>query len=400
MVRILDSTLREGEQSPGVAFPAHVRLAVAEALAAVGVDIIEAGHPVVTPEIRQSVALLAGAGLPTRIGAHARALAGDIDAALACGVDFLGIYFCVAPARLADQGLTLVQAVDRIAAAVARARAQRPGLLIRFTPEDAVRSPLRHVVIAAAEAVRAGADIVSIADTTGCLVPGTPRNMHDMVRRVRDGLTARDAHPLIAVHCHNDRGLALANALDGVRAGADIVDASVLGLGERAGIVDLGQLLAVLAGDFGGDGRWDLTRLPALYRLVSRAARRPVPAHFPVTGRYAFTHSAGGHVRAALVHNGHYASLSPELVGRRAEVALGHMSGLAAVRHGLDRIGVAADDDLTRNVLQAVKAAGQGGRAVDVEELALIVRCVAGADSVPTTPRPEAPECVMASIDS
>jgi len=101
-----------------------------------------------------------------------------------------------------------------------------------------------------------------------------------------------------------------------------------------------------------------------------------------------------------LADNGHYASLPPGLVGRRAEVALGHMSGLAAVRHALDRIGVDTDDDLAQNVLRAVKAAGQGGRTVDLEELALIVRCVVGAGRAPAAPLPEATECVMASVDS
>jgi len=380
MVAVLDSTLREGEQTPGVCFAVHIKLAIADLLAAVGVDIIEAGHPAVTEEIRGAVTLLSARGLGPRIGAHARSLKEDVDLALACGVQFLGVFYCVSEERLGDHRLTLAAAVDRIASVIRYAREQRPGLLIRYTPEDTVRSPFPNVLAAAAEAVRAGADIISVADTTGYLIPGTERSMYALVSRLREGLAAQGLEPAIAVHCHNDRGLALANALDGVRAGAQIVDASVLGLGERAGIVDLATLLAVLCHDFGqasgGQGPWDLGRLPELYGLVSRYARIPVPAHFPVTGRNAFTHCAGIHTQAAMRNPLHYQSLPAELVGRRSEIALDHMSGLSSVRHCLDEIGVAANDSLAREVLRRVKEVGQSGRTVDLAELRYIVRCI------------------------
>lgn len=380
MVTVLDSTLREGEQTPGVCFDVHIKLAIADLLARVGVDVIEAGHPAVTDDIRNAVTLLAARGLGPRIGAHARSLKGDVDLALGCGVQFLGVFYCVSDERLGDSRLSLTAAVDRIASVVRYAREQRPGLLIRYTPEDAVRSAFDNVLTAASVAAEAGADIVSIADTTGYLLPGTGRDMYTLVSRLGEGLAARGLTPKIAVHCHNDRGLALANALDGVRAGAEIVDASVLGLGERAGIVDLATLLAVLAQDYGQGagscGPWDLTLLPELYDLVSRYARIPVPAHFPVTGRNAFTHCAGIHTQAATRNPLHYQSLPADLVGRASEIALDHMSGLASVRHCLDRIGVDADDLLAREVLRRVKEVGQTGRTVDLQEMGYIVRSI------------------------
>ncbi len=382
-VTVLDTTLREGEQTPGVYFDVHIKLAIAELLARAGVDVIEAGHPAVSEEIRRAVTLLAGRGLGPRVGAHARAREGDVDLALQCGVGFLGVFYCVRDERLCDFGQTLTGAVDRITRLIASARERRPELLIRFTPEDTVRSRWANVLAAAVEAVRAGADIISVADTTGCLIPGTDGDMYSLVARLRDEMAAQGAFPRIAVHCHNDRGLALANALDGLRAGAEIVDASVLGLGERAGIVDLATLLAVLAHDLGDASRRNLTVLPELYELVSRYARIPVPAHFPVTGRHAFTHCAGIHTQAATRNPLHYQSLPAELVGRKPEIALDHMSGLASVRHALELLGVEADAELAAAVLRSVKRVGQSGRTVDLAELEYIVRAqlALGAES-------------------
>ncbi len=374
MVRILDTTLREGEQTPGVYFDVHVKAAIAAELDAIGVDIIEAGHPAVTAGIREAVSRIAASGLRARVGAHARSLESDVALALECGVSFIGIFYCVTDERLADAGHSLSRVVAQIARTVSLAKEARPDLLVRYTPEDTVRAPLENVLCAAAEAVAAGADIISIADTTGCLIPGTRRNMHDTVKRIRDGLAARGAFPLIAVHCHNDRGLALANALDGYRAGADIIDASVLALGERAGLVDLATVMTVLAHDFGETAPWNLTRLPELYRLVSRFAGVPIPPTCPVTGRNAFTHCAGIHTQAALRNPLHYQSLDPAIVGRRSEIALDHMSGMAALRHSLAAIGEEGlADEAARAVLARVKAVGEAGRTVDLEELGLIV---------------------------
>jgi 2-isopropylmalate synthase len=371
---ILDATLREGEQTPGVCFGSHIKAAIADLLDAVGVDIIEAGHPVVTPQIRTAVAEISGRGLTALIGAHARSVESDVDLAVACNVQFLGVFYCVSNGRLQHHRSDLVSAIERISTVISYAKDRRPSLVLRYTPEDTVRSGWDNVVAVAAAAVGAGADVISVADTTGYMIPGTDRSMYDYVSRLREALAARGREPRIAVHCHNDRGLALANTLDGFRAGADILDASVLGLGERAGITDLATLLAVLAADFGHAGRWQLDRLPELYRLASRFSGVPVPVHQPVTGAHAFTHCAGVHTQAALADPLHYQSLNPALVGRRSQVALDQMAGLSSVRHALDAIGAdASDRELSERVLEQVKAIGQTGRVVDLDELALIV---------------------------
>ena len=380
MLKILDSTLREGEQTPGVYFDPHIKLAIAALLDEVGVDFIEAGHPIVGPEIEEGVRRLADADLRARVAAHARSLVEDVERALDCGVSMLGIFYCVSESRLAGVFRTdLKRAVDAIANVIEYAKKRRPGVLVRYTPEDTVRSELSNVVTAATAAVEAGADIISIADTTGCLIPGSRNNLHDWVLRLKEALAARGLTPLIAVHCHNDRGLALANALDAVRAGADIVDVSVLGLGERAGIVDLASLLAVLASDHGMAGRFRLEKLPELYELVSRWARVPIAPNFPVMGQNAFTHCAGVHTQAAIRDPLHYQSLDPALFGRGPVICLDHMAGGAALDHALERIGRSELGAAERKrLLGEVKAIGRKGRSVSLEELRHLVEFACG----------------------
>ncbi len=374
MVSVLDTTLREGEQTPGVYFDRHIKLAIASLLDEVGVDIIETGHPAVTEEIYDAVSMICGKGYNARIGAHARSLESDVQLALECGVDFLGIFYCVSDERL--NGVfrkDLDAAVGKICEVIMYAKNQNPDLLIRYTPEDTVRSNFDNVLAAASAAVEAGADIISVADTTGYMIPGSERSMYDYVVRLKNGLAGKGLQPKIAVHCHNDRGLALANALDGYRAGAEIIDASVLGLGERAGIVDLATLLTILSVDF-GQNHWNLEKLGDLYKLVSKHSGIDLPVNYPVMGENAFTHCAGVHTHAAAENPMHYESLSPQLVGRHTQFSLDHMSGIASLRYALEQIDHQhLHNDLQFDILKEVKKIGQRGRTVDLEELKHIV---------------------------
>ncbi|MFA7421558.1 MAG: 2-isopropylmalate synthase [Melioribacteraceae bacterium] len=377
MVWVLDSTLREGEQTPGVYFDKHIKLAIANLLDEVGVDIIESGHPMVTPEIHAAVKAIAQKGYKRIVGAHSRSLKSDVDLALECGVGFIGIFYCVSDERLETVfKKDLDTACMLITDVIKYAKDQKPDLLIRYTPEDTVRSQFENVVKAAVAAIEAGADIISVADTTGYMVPGTERSMYDYISRLKDEFGKRNLSPKVAVHCHNDRGLALANALDAYRAGVDIIDAAALGLGERAGIVDLAQLLTVLTIDY-KENRWNLTKLVELYELVSQHSGIPIPANFPITGKNAFTHCAGVHTHAASVNPMHYESLNPELLGRPRTFSLDHMSGIASLRYALALIEESSlDSDLQNDVLREVKSVGQRGRTVELAELKHIVDAV------------------------
>lgn len=399
LVKILDSTLREGEQMPGVYFDQHIKLAAADLLDAVGVDFIEAGHPSVTREIHDAVKILANRGLRAKVAAHARSIQSDVEMALECGVSLIGVFYCVSDRRLDEVfRKDLDTAIEQISETIRFAKETDPSLMIRYTPEDTVRSEFRNVVEAASAAVRSGANIISIADTTGCMIPGTDRSMYDYVKRFRDALASSGLEPWIAVHCHNDRGLAVANALDAYRAGADIIDVSVLGIGERAGIVDLATLLAVLTEDF-GETAWNLEALPELYELVAKYSGIETPPNLPVTGSNAFTHCAGVHTDAALKNPTHYESLNPALLGRTTRFALDHMSGSSSVRYALDMIGVTLDDDdMIADLVQTVKQVGKRGRCVDLSEFEAIVECCRAkqnhsSSTAPTQAEPKIPTC-------
>lgn len=375
MIRILDATLREGEQTPGVYFDRHIKLAIARLLDEIGIDIIEAGHPAVTPEIHSAVDTLAHKSFKARIGAHSRSLQADVELALDCGVNFLGIFYCVSDERLNGVfNKSVNDAASQIASVIEHAKSRKPDLMIRYTPEDTVRSQFDNVLNVAEAAVKAGADIISVADTTGYMVPGTERSMYDYIARLKDELANRNAEPMIAVHCHNDRGLALANALDAFRAGAEIIDASVQGLGERAGIVDLAQLLVILATQYGQHEKWNLKLLPQLYNLVSKHSGVSVPANYPVIGNNAFTHCAGVHTHAAAINPMHYESLHPEIVGRERHFSLDHMSGLASIHYALELLGIDnVSKEEEKEILTQVKTVGQSGRTVDLAELTHII---------------------------
>jgi len=373
-VRVLDTTLREGEQTPGICFPPHAKAAIADILETMGIDIIEAGHPLVSSRTWAGVLAVRRRIRRALVAAHARTKPGDLVAALDCGVDLVGIFFCVSDQRLAHHDITLNAAIDRICSIIRQSKEQAPEVLVRYTPEDTVRSAWKNVRQAACAAVDAGADIISVADTTGAMIPGGEHSLKPYVARMQDEFSRRGLNAEIAVHCHNDRGLALANALDGIRGGATIVDASVLGLGERAGIVDLATLLSALCNDMGLDHHWDLTRLPHLYNTVSRFSGIQPGVNAPIIGRHAFTHCAGVHTQAALNNPVHYESLHPEMFGRSRKVALDHMSGMSSLRYSLEQIGCdELDPELTTRLLDEVKHIGHSGRCIDLVELRWLV---------------------------
>jgi len=375
VIQILDTTLREGEQTPGVYFDSHIKMAIADLLDKIGVDYVEAGHPAVNEEIEHSVKQLSQMNLNAIIGAHSRSLKKDIDQALNCGVGFLGIFYCVSNNRLDKVFKTsLTEAIENITKIVKYAKEQNPNLIIRYTPEDTVRSDFENVLKVSEAAIDAGVDIISIADTTGYMIPGTKQNMYDYVLKLKTELGKVGLKPKIAVHCHNDRGFALANAIEGYRAGADIIDASVLGLGERAGIVDLAQLLVTIKADFNENNNWNLKLLPELYSLVSRYASISIPDNFPIIGKNAFTHCAGIHTHAAMINPLHYQSLNPEILGRKTEICLDHMSGFSSVKYAIEKLGINVDKDIVTRVLEEVKLVGRKGRIVDLDELKYIVK--------------------------
>ncbi|WP_071187883.1 2-isopropylmalate synthase [Trichormus sp. NMC-1] len=382
MIKILDSTLREGEQTPGVYFSPEKKLIIAQFLDQIGIDIIEVGNPAVDSDIALAINRISQAGLKAKIGAHSLCKIDNVQKALDCGIDFLGVFFSVSKKRLyQDYNISLEAAIDKIVEVINFAREQKNDLLIRYTPEDTVRSPIENVIAAASAAVKAGVNIISIADTTGYTNPFHPqRSIYNFVKTLKEELNQQDLHPQIEVHCHNDKGLALANALDAYRAGADIIDVSVMGLGERAGIVDLGELLINLR-EMGEEGNhWQLGYLQDLYNFVSEHSHISIPPHQPITGKNAFTHYAGVHVKAVAKDEMLYQSLNPQILGKKSSLALGMQSGYTAVELAMKQIGreeLTKNKDLVAKILLEIKVIAKRGTPIDIEkELPEIVdRC-------------------------
>lgn len=382
MIQILDSTLREGEQTPGVYFSPETKLVIAQYLDMIGVDIIEVGNPAVDQEIALALQQIADAGLQAKIGAHSLCRIDNVQKALDCGIDFLGVFFSVSQTRLKqDYNICLETAIEKIVEVITYAKTQKPDLLMRYTPEDTVRSPIENVIEAATAAVKAGANIISVADTTGYTSPFHPhRSIYFYVKTLKEELGNRGLYPKIEVHCHNDKGLALANALDAYRAGADIIDVTVMGLGERAGIVDLAELLINLIDMGEEETLWQLSYLKDLYYLVSQHSHILIPPHQPVIGKNAFTHYAGVHVKAVAKDERLYQSLNPEMLGIKSSLALGMQSGCTAVVLAMKQIGrenLATNKDIVVKILQEIKEIAKRGTPIDIEtELPSIIdRC-------------------------
>jgi isopropylmalate/homocitrate/citramalate synthase len=195
--------------------------------------------------------------------------------------------------------------------------------------------------------VDAGADRLSIADTTGCM---TPERMSTTVTRLRDVVDV----PL-HVHCHNDLGLAAANSLAAWQAGAAVIDVTIGGLGERTGIADAAQVATALRVAHGVDGGWDLAALPDLSRLVAERSGVPVHPQAPIVGANAFCHNAGLHVAAVFHDPSHYESIPAALVGRTRSVCVDRFAGLATLRYKARELGLDPDDDALAAALARIK---------------------------------------------
>jgi 2-isopropylmalate synthase len=350
-VKLLDSTLREGEQTPGVDLALEQKLAIARALDDFGIDYVEAGHPAVSEDTFRATREVAHLGLRAEVVAHARALKSDIDLALKADADWVGIFFSVADKRLEEQfRKNIDQAISLIQDCVSYAKAH--GLRVRYTPEDTVRSDISKVIRIGRAAREAGADRISVADTTGYM---TPSRMHAFITELRAGLPAGTP---VGVHCHNDLGMAVANSFAAVEAGASVVDVTVNGLGERTGIAPLAEMAVALKLRGGAENAWRLDQLPALSQLVEGASRIPVWKQAPIVGANAFTHNAGLHVAAVLLNPSHYESIPAEMVGRQRRLVVDKMAGRPTVKHRLECLGLDASDAFVDSVLSYVKRRG------------------------------------------
>ncbi len=359
-VKILDTTLRDGEQTPNVALSIDDKLKIAQALDELGVDIIEAGFPVNSEGEAEAVKKIAAAGLKSEICGLCRAGKPDIDAALACDVDSIHIFLATSKVHLEKKlKISREEAVEKAVTAVQYGKDH--GFIVEFSCEDGTRTDLEflNTVHKAIEAV--GVDRIDIPDTVGVM---TPQAMMQFVAEIK-----KTTKVPLAVHCHDDFGLSVANSLAGILGGAEEVHCTINGLGERAGNAALEEVVMGLQAFYGIKTRINTRKMAFVSRLVSQLTAIPVQPNKAIVGENAFSHEAGIHVHGVLSECSTYEPMRPEIVGKERVFVVGKHSGVHAVQNKLKEYGLDLTGDQLKEVVARIKKYAESGKKLDDAEL-------------------------------
>ncbi len=348
---LVDTTLREGEQFATARFSSAQRLAIAEALAAFGVEYIELTSPAASPQSARDLEQIARRGLRSRILTHVRCHLDDARLAVECGAQGVNLLYATSePLRKASHGRSLAQIVEEAAAVVAYLQAY--DVEIRFSCEDTFRTALPDLIATYSAVAELGVHRVGLADTVGI---ATPRQVYATVAQVRAAVSCD-----IEFHGHNDAGCAVANAFCAAEGGATHLDVTVLGIGERNGIASLGGMVARLATlDPALVARYELAMLPELDAMVAAMVGVPIPFDAPISSPYAWHHKAGLHTKAVLNDPRSYEVLDPAAFGRARTVAVAHrLVGWHAVAERARELGFYLGEQAARQAAARIKALG------------------------------------------
>ncbi|MEM2908483.1 MAG: 2-isopropylmalate synthase [Candidatus Hadarchaeales archaeon] len=368
-IKILDTTLRDGEQTPGVALTPEQKLEIAKALDELGVDIIEAGSAITSEGERQAIKMISNAGLNAEICSFTRALRSDIDAALACDVDSIHLVVPTSDLHLQyklrrSRGEVREMALDAVRYAVEH------GLTVELSAEDASRSDRAFLKEIFLDGIKEGAHRVCVCDTVGVL---TPERAYELFAEIVQAVDVP-----VAAHCHNDFGMATANTLAAVRAGAQEVHVTVNGLGERAGNAALEEVVLALTQFYDVETRIQLKKLYEISRLVERHTGMPISPTKAIVGENAFSHEAGIHTAGVLAHPLTYEPIAPEMIGHHRRLVFGKHVGSHAIENELRRMGLEPTKEQVREIFEQVKKLGDRGKMVTDAELRAIVDAVMG----------------------
>ncbi len=373
-VRIFDTTLRDGEQTPGVALATTDKVAIARILDDLGVDSIEAGFPANSPGELAAVKAVAAAGLRAKTCALCRTIPGDLDAAIAADVDEIHVFIATSDIHLTHKlKMSREQVLDRAAWAVEYAKAH--GFVVEFSSEDATRTDLAFLKTVHMRVQEAHADRIDVADTVGTISPAAMRHLIPALKEV--------TRVPIAVHCHNDFGLATANSLAAVEGGADQVHVTVNGIGERAGNASLEEVVMGLRAFYGIETGVDSTKLTRASKLVSRLTGVLVQPNKAIVGDNAFAHESGIHVHGLLGDQSTYEAMVPDLVGKERRIVVGKHTGVHSVENRLEAYGFRLSHEQLAAITARVKKLAEDGKQVDDPELVALAYDVQGKAAAP-----------------
>lgn len=365
-VRIFDTTLRDGEQSPGVSLAPEQKLTIAKKLDELGVDVIEAGFPIVSDGECKAIKMITSANLSAEICGLTRTDKKDIDAAIDVGLKYIHTFIATSDIHLQYKlKLSRDEVLAKAIEAVEYGKSH--GLQVEFSAEDATRSDREFLKKVFSEVAKAGADRIDIPDTVGY---STPQYMTEITK---DAIEVTKLP--VSVHCHNDFGLAVANAISGIQAGAQCAHVTINGIGERAGNASLEEFVMSLQCLQFGEKYETGIKTELLYdtsRFVSKLVGMPVQPNKAIVGENAFGHESGIHTHGVLSNPLTYEPISPELVGRSRWLQVGKHAGIHGMNAMLGEYGLQPDKEQANQILDKVKNLGdQGKHVTEVELLAI-----------------------------
>ncbi|AEF96853.1 2-isopropylmalate synthase [Methanotorris igneus] len=368
-VRIFDTTLRDGEQTPGVSLTPNEKLEIALKLDELGVDVIEAGSAITSKGEREGIKLITRENLNAEICSFVRALPIDIDAALECDVDSVHLVIPTSDIHMKYKlKKTPQETLECAANAVEYAKDH--GLIVELSAEDATRSDVNFLIELFNKGIELGADRVCVCDTVGVL---TPEKSIELFKTLKEHIKVP-----ISVHCHNDFGMATANTVCAIRGGAVQCHVTVNGVGERAGNASLEEVVMALQVLYGYETNIKTEKLYETSRVVSRLMKLPVPPNKAIVGDNAFAHEAGIHVDGLIKNTQTYEPIQPELVGNRRRIILGKHSGRAALKYKLNLMGIEVSEEQLNEIYEKVKHFGDLGKYISDIDLKAIVNEVTG----------------------
>src|SRR5512138_1135055 len=347
--KLIDTTLREGEQFARANFRTEDKLEIARALDTFGVEYVEVTSPAASPQSQRDAAQIAKLGLGARVITHSRCVLDDVRAAVETGVRGIGLLFATSRIlRDSSHGKSIQQIIDAMGPPIELALSA--GLEVRFSAEDAFRSEVQDLLAVYQAAERMGVHRVGIADTVGI---ATPRQVYAAFREVRRAVKCD-----IGFHGHNDTGCAVANAYEAVAAGATHVDVSVLGIGERVGITSLGALVARMLSLEPQEvaQRYRLGHLREVERLVARVTGVEIPFNNSVTGETAYSHKAGMHLKSMMTNPGSYEIIPPEAFGLSRRLIIGsRLTGRHAIAYRAREMGITFGESELKAITRRIK---------------------------------------------